>query len=423
LVDRVRAINTPTALRMSTWVLVIALLVFGAVGLRAATQRQDAVETVRSEGAPLVERTESLYAALADADAAASTAFLRFGLEPVELHRRYIADIATAARELAVVGQDHAWPDEARDALSTLNERLPVYTGDIDSARANNRLGLTVGAAYQRDASKVMQEQLLPAATTLYEAAARRLDDGHRSGSSTGIEIAVIVVAAIVVALLVVVQVFLTARTNRRLNVGLIGAAIVVIALCAWTSVGLRSQRDALAQSQREGSDPLLYLSTARILALRSMSDENLDLIERPNNVARADFDARTESITGGEGRPGLLDQAAARAANSETAQRIAEIDRLHQEFLAAHQRVRGLAADYDYKTAISVASSEEADASVKLDDAFEHEIAADQASLKTHARTAAHELRPLPYAVVLAAFAAIAAVAAGMWPRLREYR
>ena len=94
LSDRVRAVNTPTALRLATGILILALLTFCAVGVQAATQRQDAVDTVRSEGAPLVARTESLYVALADADAAASTAFLQFGLEPLELRHRYTDDIA-----------------------------------------------------------------------------------------------------------------------------------------------------------------------------------------------------------------------------------------------------------------------------------------------------------------------------------------
>jgi hypothetical protein len=315
------------------------------------------------------------------------------------------------------------WSDEDRDALTTLNQRLPVYTGDIDSARTDNRLELPVGAAYQRHASKLMRDQLLPAATTLYESAAQRLDEGHRSGSSLDAEIAVVVVAAIVFVLLVAVHVFLSARTRRRLNVGLIGAAVVVIAICGWTTLGMRSQRGALAQSQREGSDSLIYLSTARILALRSQSDENLDLIDRPNQAAMDDFEARTASISGGDGQAGLLGLAATRAVDSETAARVARIEHLHDEFVAAHARVRGFANDYDYKNAILVATTDETDASVALDDALETEIHENQATLEAHARSADRVLHPLPYVILIAALTAIAAVVAGMWPRLREYR
>ena len=46
---------------------------------------------------------EDLYVALADADAAASTAFLRAGLEPEELRARYLDDLETAGAQLALI--------------------------------------------------------------------------------------------------------------------------------------------------------------------------------------------------------------------------------------------------------------------------------------------------------------------------------
>ena len=125
MIDRVRAVSTPAALWLVLGVLVVGLLAFGAVGVRVVTDRQAAIETVRSEGAPLVTATESLYVALADADAAASTAFLQAGLEPQDLRDRYDADIAQAGRELSEIGRSDVLPDDAHDSLATLNERLP----------------------------------------------------------------------------------------------------------------------------------------------------------------------------------------------------------------------------------------------------------------------------------------------------------
>jgi hypothetical protein len=423
MIDRVRAVSTPTALSLALCSLVIGLLAFGAVVVRVVTERQAAVDTVRSEGAPLVAATETLYVALADADAAASTAFLEAGLEPQELRQRYEADIAQAGRELALVGRSTALPDDARDSLTTLNEQLPAYTAYIESARTNNRLGYPVGAAYQRRASDVMQQQLLPAATNLYEESARHLDGGHQSGSQRDVETAVLVAGVVIVALLAGVHLFLTARTRRLLNLGLIGAAVIVVATCTWTSVGLRAQRDALTRSQREGSDPLLVLSSARILALRSMSDENLDLIERGTNKAdMADFDAVSASIAGNDEKPGLLDRAANGAADAGTAARIAELDALHARFLAVHDRVRDLAAD-DYNKAIATAVTDQAHASATLDEAFARDIEISRSSLAEHADEAARELRRAPYVIFVATLVGAAAVAAGMWPRLREYR
>jgi len=422
LIGRVRAISTPTALKLATWTLVIALLVFGAVGLRAATQRRDAVDTVRLDGAPLVERTEGLYVALADADAAASTAYLQAGLDPAELRARYDEDIRRAADELALIGRSSALSDNAREALKQINEQLPLYTAYIDSAATNNRLGHPLGASYQRRASEVMQIQLLPAATSLYKSAARRLDSGHRAGSSLDAEVAVVVAAAVVMVLLVGMQVFLTRRTRRLLNVGLTAAALIVAALCAWTVIGLRSQRGALAESQRGGSDPLIVLSAARILALRSLSDENLDLIRRDTQQA-SDFATVTVSISGDEDSRGLLDRAASQAVDAAASSGVTEIQRLHDQFLATHDRVRRLADEYDYDAAITLARNDEAAASDALDKAFASEITRSRSRLDARAGAAADELRFMPYVILVSALVAVAAVGAGMWPRLREYR
>jgi hypothetical protein len=423
MIDRVRGVSTPAALWLALCSLVIALLAFGALGVRVVTERQAAVDTVRSEGAPLVFATESLYVALADADAAASTAFLEAGLEPQELRDRYDEDVAQAGRELAEIGRSTVLPDDAHEALAVLNQRLPTYTAYIESARANNRLGFPVGTAYQRRASDVMQHELLPAATSLYEASARHLDGGHRSGSQRDAEVAVVVAGVVVIALLAGVHVFVTVRTRRLLNVGLIGTAVIVLAVCTWTSVGLQSQRDALTRSQNEGSDPLLELSTARILALRSMSDENLDLIERGTNEAdMADFDSVTASVAGSEAKPGLLDQAVEGAVDEAAAARLSKLDALHGQFLAAHDRVRALTAD-DYRKAIAAAVTIEAPASATLDKAFQREIAISRSKLAERADVAADDLRDVEYVIFLAALIGVAAVAAGLWPRIREYR
>jgi hypothetical protein len=57
--------------------------------------------------------------------------------------------------------------------LLTLSTDLPVYTGEIETARADNRIGYPVGAAYLREATTLMNSSLLPAAENLYSARTR----------------------------------------------------------------------------------------------------------------------------------------------------------------------------------------------------------------------------------------------------------
>ena len=142
------------------------------------------------------------------------------------------------------------------------------------------------------------------------------------------------------------------------------------------SSVGLRSQRDALTRSQHEGSDPLLELSTARILALRSMSDENLDLIERGTNEAdMEDFEAVTCEHCRRRRAPGLLDRAVDGAVDAWHAAR--DWRRSMRCMLSSSLSTIACAtrAD-DYRKAIDVATTDRGSAaSASLDEAFQREI------------------------------------------------
>lgn len=422
LIDRLGAVSTPAVLWAGMIGLVVGCLAFGAVGVRGSTHRQDAVSSVNVGGAPLVAAAEALYVALADADAAASTAFLRAGLEPKALRDRYLADIERASQELVTISGQAATSPSARQEVARIAERLPEYAGLIESARTNNRLGFAVGAAYQRRASDVMRQELLPAATNLYETAARRIDGGYRAGSSRDAELALVATAVVVTALLVLLQVYLARRTRRVCNLGLATATLLVVGLCAWVVAGLEAQRESLLRSQRDGSDPSLVLSTARILALRSLSDENLDLIERGTDQANIDdFEAVTASI--GDSDSGLLAIAAGDTIDGRAGSGVERIIELHGDYLAAHDRVRELAAADDYRSATEVAVVDQAEASVRLDQALAGEIDRARRALDSFAGDAADRLRWMPAVIVAVSALAAAAVAAGMWPRIKEYR
>ena len=79
--------------------LVVLWLVVGSV----LVARQRAAHAVASEAAPLLVAASDLYVALADADTTASRSFFQAGPEPVELRRRYLADLDAAATHLTTI--------------------------------------------------------------------------------------------------------------------------------------------------------------------------------------------------------------------------------------------------------------------------------------------------------------------------------
>lgn len=413
--------TTPRGLHVALATIAVLVVLLVLVGGRAIAEQQRAVETVGRSATPQLASAEGLYVELADADAVASTSFLRAGLEPADLRDRYQADIHAAGERLAELGADLPSGAAARAALTVVEQQLPVYTGRVEAARANNRLELPVGAASLRLASEQMRTEILPAATEIYRSAADAVDRGQRTGASADAVIAVGVGAALVLAALIATQVFLTLRTRRYLNVWLLAATVVVLAVGGVVAAGLAGQRDATVRSRERGSDPLLALATARILALRSMNDQNLHLIERGTEPRYpADFAEVTGHIGGSDG---LLAVAAGAPVDDGAPARIDVIGRLHDEFLAVHERVDRLLADGAYRDAVELATTEQVVAAAALDAAIAGELDVARAALDHHTDDAARIGWWLVAALALGGVAVVALSAVGIQIRLREYR
>ena len=419
------SLTTPAQLRLAAAILVVGLAVLGLVGVQVALDRADAVTAVADDATPLLVDAEELYVALAGADAVASSAFLHAGLEPSDLRIEYQAAIATASARLTEIAAKPDLSPESRVAITSIAEALPVYTGEIEAARANNRWGFPVGAAHLRRASNLMVATIQPAATSVYEDAARQLYDAYGDGTSRSHPQALVVAGGAVLAFLLATQVLVTWRTRRLLNVGLLGATVLVGALGAWTLVRLDAQGSALASSQREGSDQLTVLSTARILALRSLSDDNLRLIERGTDTSdlEDDFATVTASVGGADGSGGLLGTAARYAARTGSTTEIERIRERWAEYMAVHDQVRALDDAGEYRDAVVLAFSAEATAHSLVNDGLATEITTAQASLGANAADADRHLRWLAATVAVTVLVAALLVVTGMWFRIKEYR
>ena len=225
-------------------------------------------------------------------------------LEPAALRARYLDDLATAGRELGAhrrAGRaDSAGVERRRRAGSPRSCRRTPAT----SSRPGRTAGWTipVGAAYLRRASDLDARRRCsprPPASTRRPPAASTTRYRRRHVDAATVSAVLVAAGAMVLALLVAAQVFVARRTRPRPQPRAASAPRCSSPPSApgpcWS---FDAQQQALARSQRDGSDLLIVLSTARILALRSLSDENLHLIERGTEPAyRDDFDHVTASI------------------------------------------------------------------------------------------------------------------------------
>jgi hypothetical protein len=286
--------TTPGRLRLASIAIVVVLVVTWAIAFTSATRRANNVNSIRGQTEPVVVAMQRVHAALSQADASAANSFLAVGIEPVSERARYLTGIATATKELAGASGHIETSRSAQQAFQTITQQLPVYTGFVEQARANNRVGNTeVGSAYLRYASRIMQQQILPATNRLYNLNADRLDSQYIHATYWSDVLLVLVVGALALSVLVATQVFVFRRTNRVLNVPLLVATALVVIALVWALVAFVGQRSHMVDARDRGYRPLTLLTQTRTLAFQARGDTNLSLIARGNGVQ---FDSDYES-------------------------------------------------------------------------------------------------------------------------------
>ncbi|HEY1485305.1 MAG TPA: hypothetical protein VGF84_04315 [Micromonosporaceae bacterium] len=280
------SIHAGTTARMITslTVLVLLSLAFGIAGASGASQRASLVGSVRTGSGPLALDAQQLYRALSDADATAGEEFLyssKQGPDPVDLaalRTRYLGDIGTASADLTAVSSSRT----DSPALRALAAGIPIYSGLVETARANSRLGLPLGAAYLREASNQMRTVLLIAAKSLYDAEIGQLDTDRDNAG--GFPWLALPLGVIVLIALVSVQRTMARRTRRVFNIGLVVATLATVVAFGWITVAWASDSIHLKHSASTGSDRVNVLANARIDLLRARADEELTLIARGND-------------------------------------------------------------------------------------------------------------------------------------------
>jgi len=424
---KARLTTTPGRLRLAAVLIAVGALAYGAVAATAVSTRRQAAHAAATQTEPLLVEAEGLYASLSDADATAATTFLIGGLEPIGRRERYVQDLRSASHQLATLTQQAGGSSQARGAVFAITTELPVYTGLVDTARADNRQGFPVGAAYLRQASTLMRKQILPAAGQLYEVEARRLNDDYRSGVSDGQLLAAIAVGLLMLGLLVLAQLYVARLTNRVLNIPMAAATAVVLGLTIWLVASFLGERSSLVEAQRAGSDSVQVLSAARILALRAQGDESLALVARGGGeLDLVDFKTVTQRLGGTNGTGGLMGEAARIARRSGSGAAIDGLSTRVAQYLAVHKQIAAMEVNGRFTDAVNLAvgpTAKEIPISDALNAGLGQQLIVAQRRFDRAAADAASSLSGLWLAIPLLVVAFACLALYGLRERSNEYR
>jgi hypothetical protein len=401
--------GTPGRLRLVGAVGIVASLVFGVVGFVAIVAEHSDISAARSNAAQLV-RVQTIRTNLVKADASATNAFLVGGLEPRDVSTAYRDGIATAARTIAEAASANA-TDGA--ALEGVNRVLARYAGLVESARANNRQGFPIGAAYLRQASNLMQQSALPALATLVTVEQARVDGSVRSTDSPSVRLAGFLLLAMMA--LIGLQLFVYSRTRRVFNPSLLVATAVVL-LAGLVALGVMAWSRSGANSARNGAyRQTVALATARINGFDAKSAEALTLINRGSGQP---YEDRFKVASGIATRATL-------AGASDAGSVIAPTAAAFEQYLSSHTEVRKLDDGGKWDEAVKLATgSGSANRDFAAFEQVSRQALAGRAStLSDDFDSARLPLTALAWLVLLAGIAAGVATWRGVNQRLREYR
>jgi hypothetical protein len=426
--------TTPGKLRLLLISLVLLSLAWGVLAALTAEQHAAAAADVVAVSEPLSLDAEQIYQSLSDADATAANAFLSGGLEPAAARQRYNADITQAAIRIeaasALLGPSAARTElpghldkqastaasATGDDLATLAAGLPVYVDEVGTARADNRLGLPLGAAYLREASALLRGNLLTAASDIYAKENGLLTSASAQATGLPLIVITVVIGLGLGYLLYRSSRWLTRRTHRIINYGLLVAAVAFAVSLVWLAGAFAIGRAELLHAQQRGSAPAEAYARADVAALRAHADESLTLIDNSGDDSyQQDFIAQQKLLGPG---PGTL----LAAVEASTGNGAAAADA--QAWYRAHAALRALDDSGNHAAAVHSALTGEAATRFALLSANLSEgINADQAVFASDARGGRDAFTGLAVGMIAASLIMAAGCTRGLTRRLAEYR
>ena len=432
--SRLDGAATPTRLGLLLAVLIVFSLAWGVLAGLTASQHASAAADVVAVSEPLSLDAEQIYTSLSDAGATAASAFLAGGLEPAQARQRYQADITQAAIKIeaasALVGSSAArtqLPGQlarktaAADAaigddLAILSGQLPAYADQVGTARADNRLGLPLGAAYLREASTLLRGTLLPAASDIYTRESALLTSSSAQATGLPLVVVAVLVGRVIGYVLVRSSRWLARHTHRVVNYGLLLTALAGLVSLVWLAGAFVLGRGDLLHAQQQGSVPAQAFARAEVAVLQAHADESLTLIDNSgNDDYQKDF--VTEQKLLGPGPGTLLAAVEASTGNGDAAAQA-------RDWYQAHAALRALDNSGNHADAVKSALNGSADATFqRLSDTLTKGITDRQAVFASSARSGRDAFTGLAIGMAVAALVMVAGCAWGLTRRLAEYR
>ena len=419
---RLSVTSTPARLSLLRLALIVAAILFALAGSFGVNQRANAIDDVHTAAGQLLA-LQDIQVRVVQADAIASSQYLRSGQEDPAQRTAYLDEIAKAGDGLVAVSSAATAADI--EELSEASRLLGAYVGLVEQARANNRQGFPVGATYQRQANGVVSNadpdspDIVSSLRTVEASQRDQINNSLETAHLAGLWL--VITGLLLLALLAAAGFWLSRRFRRLINIPIAAAGVVVLLVLVFggsTQAKSISDVDDAVGNQLSAADSA---AQARSAGFEAQSQEALTLINRGNGAANEANWQRSNDVVaqllGGE--LGNDENLSVDAHDSYTTYR------------DAHVEIRGLDDGGNWDAAVAASLGNEPTpnglnavmAFNGFDDSVGKIVAAEGSDASTLISDALSPLRSLRNIVFVAGLVVAVLAALGCGQRIREYR
>lgn len=430
--------STPSLYRIGSIITAVALAFAALGGFLAASALDSRTGQLRNRTGPVLVATQELFSSLAEANSAATSAYLSGANEDREARRNYELAVERSAflveRVASLIGDSAL----AHQALADLAGKLTRYAGLVETARTQLRAGSASSAgASLSSALDLMNSGIAGDISRLNAATSARLDSDYRRPVLQ--LLTSVVLLAVAVGCLLWLQRAITKRTKRLLNLPLAASTVVLVIALVWLVVAENRQRSDLDAGRDRGYESIALTSQIQTTAYRAKAAEAVVLTSDARGTAAfeavetaskalagAALDARVV-VDARDGKPlsgsGLLIDAAARANGARERAAASEMLVRWQRYRDVSTALQAAAAGGDQRGATALALQSGSSAFTGFNLSVESVLRDNREEFAAELTAASDRLRLLRVGMLALPLIALLLMLWGVQMRISEYR
>jgi len=423
--------GTPSVIQAMIAAIAILSLAWGGLGAWAVATHSSAATSLAHTDEPYSQYAQKLYLAVADADVTITTSFLKQaqpvppGQQPpssLAARQRFQADLAGASQYLADLMNGGGNP-QLTAAAATFDTDLAAYQGDVATAETEYAQGvIPAGDSAMEVASEQVHLGLLPEAKLIYDQEITSVGASRSRATSLPTIALAIVIGLAALAMLLWAQRWMTRRTRRVFNLGLVIATAALVISVGWLAVTFGLASSDLSTAIGQGANPAEALAQAGIDVQQIRGDTILNVIARSGSASlQTDSAAQAKNV--GPGSGSLLGNASS-ARNGQVTTDLATAISAAPAWYKANEQGYTLGSQHQYTAELeSVMGSQVSNGYQRVTGSIGGALDAAQLTFTSKADDASSAFGPLEAVVIIAALVMVVASAWGLSRRLAEYR